>query len=107
MSRLAASHHTHNKNQKKNPLKNNFEIAGKDGAWKRATIVNIVPPRKPKGGGVNTNGGEILDPDRIVLCANGVDAPVRVRYMFTAPFYGAVYNEVNLPLGPFEAEAKE
>ena len=88
-------------------LKNNFEIAGKDGAWKRATIVNIVPPRKPKGAGVNTNGGEILDPDRIVLCANGVDAPVRVRYMFTAPFYGAVYNEVNLPLGPFEAEAKE
>ena len=27
----------------------------------------------------------------------------QVRYFFAAPFYGSIYNEVNLPLGPFEA----
>ena len=83
-------------------LRNNFEIAGADGKWTRATIVNVVPTKNEKGS-VNTNGGEITDPDRIVLCAPGVDAPAKVRYWFGTPYYGAVYNEVNLPLGPFEA----
>ena len=82
-------------------LRNNFDIAGADGKWKRATIVNIVPSRGKSG--VNTNGGAITDPDRIVLCAEGIDAPERVRYFFAPPFHGSIYNEVNLPLGPFEA----
>ena len=84
---------------------NNFEIAGKDGKWKRATIVNIVPTRKAKGG-VNYNSGEITgkERNRVVLCAEGVAEPVQVRYMFATPHYGALYNEVNLPLGPFKAE---
>ncbi len=85
-------------------LDNNFEIASKDGPWKRARIVNAVPARDAKKK-VNGNGGAILDPDRIVLCADGVAEPSRVRYMYTAPYFGAVYNEVNLPLGPFEASA--
>ena len=85
-------------------LQNNFEIAGADGRWKRARIVNIVPAKNAKGG-VNTNGGEITDPDRIVLCADGVDEPSRVRYFFSPPYHGSIYNEVNLPLGPFSAEA--
>ena len=80
-------------------LANNFEIAGADGKWTRATIVNIVPPK----GKTSTNGGAITDPDRIVLCALGVTAPVKVRYWYATPYYGAIYNEVNLPLGPFEA----
>ena len=84
-------------------LANNFEIAGADGAWKRATIVHAVPAKKP-GGGVNTDGGQIRDPNRIVLCADGIAAPVKVRYWYSTPYRGAVYNEVNLPLGPFEAE---
>lgn len=86
-------------------LKNNFEIAGADGVWKRAAIVNAVPTKDPKKG-VNVNGGQITDPDRIVLCAVGVAEPVKVRHWFAPPYYGAVYNEVNLPLGPFEAEVK-
>jgi sialate O-acetylesterase len=84
---------------------NNFEIAGRDGKWKRAKIVNIVPPRNEKNV-VNVNGGAITDPDRIVLCADGVSEPVGVRYLFALPYRGAVYNEVNLPLGPFEASVK-
>ena len=85
---------------------NNFEIAGRDGKWKRASIVNIVPTRNAKGS-VNYNSGEITgkDRNRIVLCAEGVTEPVQVRYMFASPLYGAVYNEVNLPLGPFKADA--
>jgi len=86
-------------------LKNNFEIAGADGKWRRATIVNIVPPKNAKGA-TDVNGGAITDPDRIVLCAEGVAEPTSVRYFFSAPFYGSVYNEVNLPLGPFKAEAR-
>ena len=86
-------------------LKNNFEIAGADGVWKRAAIVNAVPTKDPKKG-VNVNGGQITNPDRIVLCAVGVAEPVKVRHWFAPPYYGAVYNEVNLPLGPFEAEVK-
>ena len=83
-------------------LDNNFEIAGADGKWKRAKIVNAIPRLRPQGG-VNTNGGAITDPDRIVLCADGVAVPTRVRYFFTPPYRGSIYNEVNLPLGPFES----
>jgi sialate O-acetylesterase len=86
-------------------ISNNFEIAGRDGIWKRATIVNIIQPRNSKNQ-VSSRGGEIKDPDRIVLSAAQVPEPTQVRYLFTAPFYGAVYNEVNLPLGPFEAKAE-
>jgi len=87
-------------------VSNNFEIAAKDGPWKRANIVNCIPPRDAKGA-VTSEGGTIVDPDRIVLCAKGVAEPVRVRYWYSAPpYYGAVYNEVNLPLGPFEAAVK-
>ena len=86
-------------------LKNNFELAGMDGRWKRATIVNTRPVRKP--GGWNVNGGTILDPCRIILCADGVPEPVRVRYLFTPPFHGHIYNEANLPLGPFEANVED
>ena len=82
-------------------LDNNFELAGKDGQWKRARIVNTRPIRGPKGW--NTNGGTILDPCRIILCADGIDEPVQVRYLFSQPFKGHIYNEVNLPLGPFKA----
>ena len=85
-------------------LRNNFEIAGEDGKWKAAAIVNVVPTRNAKGG-VNYNSGEITDPDRIVLCAEGVESPVRVRYLFGRTQNGSVYNEVNLPLGPFEVVA--
>jgi sialate O-acetylesterase len=86
-------------------LRNNFEIAGSDGVWKDAKIVNIVPKRNAKGS-VNNNGGEIASPDRIVLCADGVKEPVRVRYLFKLTQNGSIYNEVNLPMGPFELLAQ-
>ena len=33
-------------------------------------------------------------------------AAPKVRYWYAQPYYGAIYNEVNLPLGPFETEVK-
>ena len=86
-------------------LRNNFEIAGEDGVWKNATIVNIVPTKNAKGS-VNYNSGEIKSPNRIVLCAEGVKEPVRVRYLFKLTQNGSIYNEVNLPMGPFELSAQ-
>ena len=79
-------------------LRNNFEIAGADGRWQRATLVNCVKSSDWQRGGLLTDSG------KIVLTAPGVLAPQKVRYWYSPPYYGAVYNEVNLPLGPFEAD---
>jgi sialate O-acetylesterase len=81
-------------------VQSNFEISGRDGRWVRAAIVNIVPA-KNAAGQVNYNSGALTDPDRIVLCAPGVEEPVGVRYLYSRPYRGALYNEVNLPLGAF------
>ena len=32
--------------------------------------------------------------------------PERVRYLHSRPWFGCIYNEVNLPIGPFEVEAR-
>ena len=48
--------------------------------------------------------GTLASPDEIVLTAPGVAAPAKVRYWYAQPYEGGIYNEVNLPLGPFEAE---
>lgn len=81
----------------------NFELAGADGAWKAARIANY---RKRKwSNGKEFVSGEIEDGAEIVLEADGITEPKGVRYMHSRPWTGTVYNEVNLPLGPFLAEA--
>ena len=82
---------------------NNFELKGSVGGWRRAKIVNLAKPCKGRGKSL----GLIDSPDEIVLMAPGIDSPVAVRYWYSPPYYGAVYNEVNLPLGPFEAKVGE
>ena len=79
-----------------------FELAGADGVWKPATVVNL---KKSKW----SNGKEFvpgtIEGREIVLTAKGVNAPAAVRYLHTRPYFGSVYNEVDLPLGPFHAQA--
>ena len=78
-----------------------FELAGADGAWKPAKVVNL---KKGKwSNGKEFLSGEIEDGDCIVLEAKGVDEPRSVRYLHSSPWFGSVYNEVDLPLGPFHA----
>ncbi len=72
-----------------------FELAGADGVWKKARIVNF-----PKV--VWTRFGNLAD-NKVVLVADGVANPVQVRHAWTKPWTGCLYNQVNLPTGTFRA----
>jgi len=81
-------------------LKNGFEVAGADGIWKPAEIEN-VKNRKEAGKMHGACRGDIDGKDLIVYSPE-VKEPVKLRYLYTSPFKGNLYNEVNLPLGAFE-----
>lgn len=75
-----------------------FEICGTNGVWKTAVPVNLdggktVPLYDLKG-------------DTLILKAEGILAPNRVRYMYQPRTRGCIYNEMSLPLGPFEGVAR-
>lgn len=71
-----------------------LEICGADGVWKPGRIKNL------KGDRGNIDGA------RLVVEAEGVAKPERLRYLHSRPWFGCLYNEVNLPIGPFEVEAQ-
>ena len=77
---------------------NGFEIAGPDGVFKPAQIINKVPSKRPNGP-VSYNGS--LQDSRVVVSAAGVKEPKKLRYLYSSPWFGSIYNEVNLPLGAF------
>ena len=74
-----------------------FELAGDDGDFKPAKIVNAV---KTMVEGREMRLGR-LEGAKIVLEANGVKEPKKLRYLYSRPWFGSIYNEVNLPLGAF------
>ena len=78
-------------------LANGFEIAGADGAFKPAKIVNAVASKR---NGKATYSGTI-EGVKIVVAADGVKEPKKLRYLYSSPWFGSIYNEVNLPLGAF------
>ena len=78
-------------------LANGFEIAGADGTFRPAKIVNAVAS---KSNGKTIYKGS-LDGARIVVSADGVKEPKKLRYLYSTPWFGSIYNEVNLPLGAF------
>ena len=71
-----------------------FELAGEDGVWKKADIVNFAKFDWTKHGTVTNSFVELV--------AKEVEKPVRVRHAYVPPFTGVLYNQVNLPCGPFE-----
>ena len=73
-------------------LESGFELAGEDGKFVKADILNV----RKDGGYLGAIGGKELK-----LKADGVSVPKKVRYLYNAPVKGAIFNEVNLPLGPF------
>ena len=73
-----------------------FEIAGEDGVFKPAKIVNLRPGRKGRG---RPRGG--IEGSNIVVRAEGVAKPAKLRYCCSSPWKGNVYNEADLPLGAF------
>ena len=80
-----------------------FELAGEDGVWHPAVLVNanqgMTEPKEWVTNG-RVNGRDL------VLRAEGVAAPKRVRYLFNAPWTGNVYADSGLPLGQFESGLK-
>lgn len=80
-----------------------FEIAGPDGEWKKAYIVNVNGGAKERKDWLTTGTSEGRD---LILAADGVEKPMKVRYLYSKPWIGTVYADSGLPLGPFEAEVK-
>ena len=74
-----------------------FEVAGADGVWKQAVIMNFdEQTRKGKAVKAPTVKG-----NRLVVAAPEVKEPVSLRYLHSHPWKGRLYNEVDLPLGAF------
>jgi sialate O-acetylesterase len=71
-----------------------FEIAGRDGKFVPARILN-------KGANGTLVGTEL------VVSAPGVKEPRRLRYLASKPWVGSLYSfDSGLPLGPFEIDAR-
>ena len=67
-----------------------FEIAGPDGKFVSAVIVN------------KSNKGT-LSGSELVVKAEGVAKPCAIRYLYSKPWIGSLYSfDSGLPLGPFE-----
>ncbi len=77
-----------------------FELAGADGTWQPAKVVNY---RQGKGKDGKVGDTDYIDGPVIVLSSDKVAEPVKVRYMGKSKTAGTLYNEASLPLGPFEA----
>lgn len=75
-----------------------FELAGEDGEWRKARIVNF-----PKNDWLREG---FLDGNVVALEADGVAKPVRVRYAYREPWGTYLYNQVNLPCATFCREVK-
>ena len=73
-----------------------FELAGTNGVWRRAPIVNYPKVNWPQYGTLGTNVVELI--------AEEVLEPVRVRHLWRRPYAGCLFNQVNLPTGAFSAD---
>ena len=85
------------RNRARKIAENGFELAGADGVWKPAVFVNATG----RNGWGHEHEGRF--PANVVeLRADGVAAPVRVRYLANAPWEGGLFSEVDLPAPAFE-----
>lgn len=79
-----------------------FEVAGADGRWFKARLGNLrrlanVPHVEYRGQ---------IDGIELEVWADEVPHPQRLRYLFSRPWKGMLYNEVGLPAGPFQIDAR-
>ena len=80
-----------------------FEVCGTNGVWKAAKIVNLVES-KSRDGKIVWNGR--LEGDKVIVSADAVKEPVKLRYLHSAPWFGALYNDAGLPLGAFSIDGE-
>lgn len=83
-------------------LSTGFEVAGADGVWKPAQIENVLG-QEAVGKMHGACRGNVRGKDLVVF-AKGVEEPVSLRYLYSKPWKGNLYNEVDLPLGAFSIE---
>jgi len=72
-----------------------FEVAGKDGVWKPAKLVDCGKRFEPW----QTLG--LIDRAELKVKSDEVKEPVAVRYLGKDRTSGVLYNQASLPLGPF------
>ena len=77
-----------------------FELAGADGKWLPAKVLNYRKAKEKDGKLVDT---DFIDGPVIELSSEGLAEPLKVRYMGRPRTSGTLYNEASLPLGPFES----
>ena len=78
-----------------------FEVAGTNGVWQAAKIVNFRPAKNAQG---QTYPTEYIDGSRIILKSDKVAEPVKARFMALPRTASTLYNEASLPLGAFETK---
>lgn len=78
-----------------------FELAGADGQWKPAKILNYRKTTDKAGASIDT---DFIDGPQIVLRAEDVPEPVMVRYALRPLTMGTLYNQAALPLGQFASD---
>ena len=81
-----------------------FEVAGADGIFHPAEIVNLSLFTNVVSRKVSFLGH--IGGNRLVVRSDKVTHPKRVRYLHSRPWYGAIRNEVGLPLGAFAADVE-
>lgn len=77
-----------------------FDLAGADGVWHSAKIVNYRKRHDVASKAMIDT--DCIEGDTIALSSEDVRSPVRIRYMGRSRTAGTLYNESSLPLGPFE-----
>ncbi len=78
-------------------VSNGFEIAGPDGKFVPARIVNL----QPRDGKHPDQSHGVIKGRDLVVRAPGVAEPKKLRYLFSRPWRGSLYSDANLPLGAF------
>lgn len=73
-----------------------FEVAGKDGKWKKAQVTGCDECREL------WEKSALVNHPALHLKSAEVKAPVAVRYLGCDRTSGVMYNQASLPLGPFE-----
>ena len=90
----AEGFYVYNSDRSLNP---GFEICGADGVWKHAKICNFK--YSMKDGKKVCRGG--IEGKELIIKADGVAEPKKLRYLHSAPWFGSLYAESGLPVGAF------
>jgi len=80
-----------------------FELAGEDGVYRPAHLVNA---NKGENKTVAWHTTGVVHGRNLILKADGVREPRKVRYLYNEPWTGNVFSAAGLPLGPFEASVR-